>query len=283
MSNPIPVIETPSLRMPKLGFGTWRLAGKEGEAAIESALALGYRHLDTAEMYGNEAEVGAAIARSGVPRAELFVTTKAWPLTPDGKDKLTPRGILEAAQDSLGRLVLDQVDLYLIHWPGPAMNLAAAIEGLVAVRDAGLARAVGVANFPVGLLRRAIGEIGAPIAAVQVEYHAELSQDRLLDYLRPLGIPLTAYSPLAKGELRDEPVLARIGEKHGVSAAQVALAWLLEQEGVAAIPKAASRRSQEANLAALAVKLDEVDRAAIDGLPKDRRRVSPAFAPDWSA
>jgi 2,5-diketo-D-gluconate reductase B len=272
----IPVITTPRLAMPKLGLGTFQIEGRDGQAAMESALALGYRHLDTAEMYGNEAIVGAAIRASGIPRAELFVTTKVW------WTNLSPDAIRAANAASLDRLGLDHVDLYHIHWPAPGMDLAAALVTLAALMAEGRTRAIGVCNFPPGTLRAALAT-GAPIAAVQVEYHAMLDQSALLAICHANGLVLTAYSPLGKGRLVAEPTLARIGARHGATASQVALAWLLRQQDVAAIPKAQRPESQRANLAALDIPLDAADLAAIAALPKDRRFVDPAFAPDWTA
>jgi 2,5-diketo-D-gluconate reductase B len=270
-------ITAQGLRMPKLGLGTFRLSGAAGQAAVESALALGYRHIDTAEMYGNEAEVGAAIAASGLPREAIHVTTKVW------WENLAPADMLSACEASLEKLGLAQVDLYLIHWPAPRMNLAQSIEALIGLQEDGFARAIGVSNFPVSLLRAAVEEIEAPIAVNQVEYHALLDQSAVLAYARSKGIAVTAYCPLAQGRLADNPGLAAIARKHGVTPAQVALKWLLDQDGVAAIPKAGRAESQRANLAALDVTLDDDDRAAIAALPKDQRCVNPGFAPAWDA
>jgi 2,5-diketo-D-gluconate reductase B len=274
--TPIPRIVTPRLAMPKLGLGTYGLVGAEGQRAVESALALGYRHLDTAEMYGNEEIVGAAIRASGLRREELFVTTKVW------WTNLAPDAIRAACAASLARLGLDYVDLYHIHWPAPGMDLPAALAALSALLAEGRTRAIGVCNFPPGMLRAALAT-SAPLAALQVEYHCLLDQSALLALCRQNGLVLTAYSPLAKGHLAEEPVLQRIAAKHGASAAQVALAWLVRQEGVAAIPKAQRPEGQRANLAALDLTLDEADLAAIAALPKDRRFVNPTFASDWTA
>ena len=262
--------------MPRLGLGTWPMRGVEGQRAVESALAIGYRHIDTAEMYGNESEVGAAVAASGVPRGELFVATKVW------WDHLTPSGIRAACEASLSRLRFQHADLYYIHWPSPDMDLDAALGALARLKEDGLARAVGVCNFPPGLLRRALGT-GAPIACVQVEHHVYLSQERLLAVTRPAGIPLVSYSPTAKAAGETDPVLQGIARKHGRTPTQVALAWLLGEDGVAAIPKAASEANQRANLEAASLRLDDEDRRAIAGLPKNRRLVDPDFAPDWDA
>jgi 2,5-diketo-D-gluconate reductase B len=271
--NAMPVIETPHLAMPKLGLGTWALKGAECARAVAEAIDLGYRHIDTAEMYGNEEAVGQGLRAASVPREQVFVTTKVW-----WENVAAPDRALEA---SLKRLGLDYVDLFLIHWPNPAVPLAPTLAMMEVLKERGLCRAIGVANFTPRLLGAAIAT-GAPIAANQVEYHVMLGQDRLLALCRAKGIVLTAYSPLGKGGLVDDPVLARIGRKHGVSGAQVALAWLFGQEMVAAIPKSERAENMRANLAALSLRLDEKDLSAIAALPKDRRFVNPAFAPDWS-
>lgn len=272
----VPMIETKLLRMPKLGLGTWPMKGAECQAAVESAIAMGYRHIDTAEMYGNEAEVGAGIAASGIARDELFVTTKVW------HDKLNKDGIAGAIATSLAMLKLGYVDLFHIHWPNPAMDLDVALGGLEAARVAGQARAVGVCNFPPKLFRRAIAAGVAPIACLQVEHHVYLDQAPLKAIAREHGIAFTCYSPTTKNAVAEDPVMRGIAEKHGATAVQVALAWLLREEGVAAIPKAAGVMNQRANLAALSIRLDAADIAAIDALPKARRLVNPAFAPDWA-
>ena len=270
-------ITTQGVAMPRLGFGTFRMPGAAAQPVVESALALGYRHIDTAAMYENEAAVGAAIAASGVARAELFVTTKVW------HDQLAPDALHRAFGTSLRQLGLDHIDLYMVHWPSKDMAMASLLEALMSLREQGLARAIGVCNFNLPMLRRAIEEIGAPIASVQAEYHPYLSQSALLFYLRRHGVPLTAYAPLAQGRAASDPALAAIGQKHGVSAAQIAIAWLLDQPGVAVIPKAGRPESQKANLAALDIRLDDEDRAAIAALPKDQRFVRPPFAPAWDA
>ncbi|GGG16998.1 oxidoreductase [Caldovatus sediminis] len=276
----IPAIALPhaaGVRMPRLGLGTWPMAGAECRRAVESALRLGYRHFDTAAMYGNEAEIGAAIAGSGVPRAEVFLATKVW------HDRLTPDGVRASCEASLRRLRLGHADLFLVHWPNPAMDLAAVLGALRRLKEDRLARATGVCNFPPGLLRRALEIAPDAVSCLQVEYHVHLSQDRLLEIARPRGIPLTAYAPLAQGAAERDPAMRRIAQRHGATPSQVALGWLLGQALVAAIPKAASAAHQRANLAALDLRLDAADLAAIAALPKGRRMVDPGFAPDWDA
>jgi 2,5-diketo-D-gluconate reductase B len=270
-----PAIQTQGIRLPKLGLGTFRMQGDACRRAVESALGLGYRHIDTAEMYGNEEAIGAAIAGSRVARNDLHVTTKVW------HENLAPDAIRRAFDASCKKLRLDHIDLYLVHWPSRNMNLPDIFETLMKLKQEGRTRAIGVANFTTALLKTVVEEIKAPIACDQVEYHVMLDQSRLRQYLTAKSIPLVAYCPLTQGRVASEEVLIGIGRKHNASAAQVALKWLLDQDGVAAIPKASRAESQQANLDALKVRLDDDDRKAIAALPKDRRCVNPAFGPAW--
>jgi 2,5-diketo-D-gluconate reductase B len=225
-------------------------------------------------MYGNEDAIGAAIAASGVARKDLHVTTKVW------NENLAPDAIRRAFDASLKKLRLDHVDLYLVHWPAKGMNLPAMFETLLK-KEEGRTRAIGVANFNLALLKIVVEEIKAPIACNQIEYHVMLDQTPVRKYLAAKSIPLVAYCPLAQGRAASDETLMAIGRKHGASAAQVALKWLLDQDGVAAIPKASRKESQQANLDALHVGLDDEDRQAIAALPKDKRFVNPGFAPAW--
>ena len=277
MRNVMKTIDTQGVAIPRLGFGTFRMPGNDCRPVVESALALGYRHVDTAAMYDNEDAVGDAIAASGISRSDLFVTTKVW------HDQLAPEALRKAFDASLAKLNLDYVDMYMVHWPFAGMDMAATMETLIKLRDAGRTRAIGVCNFNLPMMRKAVDEIGAPIAALQVEYHPFLDQSTMLSYLRPKGIPLIAYAPLAQGRATKGETLQRIGGKYGASAAQVTIAWLLGQDGVIAIPKAQQVTSQRSNLDAIKIVLDDEDVAAIAALPKGQRFVQPPFAPDWSA
>ena len=268
-------IKTQGISLPRLGLGTFRMQGDVCRAAVESALGLGYRHIDTAEMYANEEAIGPAIAASGVARKDLHVTTKVW------NENLAPDAIRKAFDTSLKKLKLDHVDLYLVHWPSPNMNLAAVMETLMKLKEEGRTRAIGVANFNIALLKKTVEEIKAPIACNQIEYHVMLDQTAVRKYLASKSIPLVAYCPLAQGRAATNETLMAIGKKHNASAAQVALKWLLDQDGVAAIPKASRAESQQANLGALSIELDDDDRKAIASLPKDQRFVKPGFSPVW--
>ena len=268
-------LQTQGINLPRLGLGTFRLQGDACRAAVESALGLGYRHIDTAEMYGNEEAIGAAIAAARVVRKDLHVTTKVW------NENLAPDAIRRAFDASLKKLKLDHVDLYLVHWPAKNMDLPAMFETLLKLKEEGRTRAIGVANFNIALLKTVVEEIKAPIACNQIEYHVMLDQTPVRKYLRAKSIPLVAYCPLVQGRAASDATLTAIGRKHGASAAQVALKWLLDQDGVAAIPKASRSESQKANLDAQHVGLDDEDRQAIAALPKDKRCVNPGFAPAW--
>jgi 2,5-diketo-D-gluconate reductase B len=251
------------------------MTGAVCQAAVESALALGYRHIDTGQMYGNEAEVGAGLSASGRPRASYFLTGKVCHAL------ATPAEARASLEESLRRLRTDRLDLCLLHWPRAGLDIPGILEMLTRARDDGLTRQIGVANFPLRFLRMAVEDIQAPIVCDQVEYHVLLDQTPLLTYLHANDMTLIAHVPLAQGRLADHPDLARIATRHGATPAQVALKWLLDQDGVAAIPKAAREVSQRDNFKALDLVLDDTDRAAISALPKDQRFVNPPFAPVW--
>jgi 2,5-diketo-D-gluconate reductase B len=268
-------LQTQGIRLPRLGLGTYRMQGDVCRSAVETALGLGYRHIDTAEMYANEEAIGPAIAASGIARQDLHVTTKVW------NENLAPDAIRKAFDTSLKKLKLDHVDLYLVHWPAKNMNLPTMFETLMRLKEEGRTRAIGVANFNIALLKTVVEEIKAPIACNQIEYHVLLDQTPIRKYMAAKSIPLVAYCPLAQGRAASNETLIAIGRKHNSSAAQVALKWLLDQDGVAAIPKASRTESQQANLGAMNVQLDHDDRNAIAGLPKNQRFVNPGFAPAW--
>lgn len=265
------------LDMPVLGLGTLRNKDEDGAALVEAALAEGYRHIDTAEYYGNEEAVGQGLAHTSVPRDEIWVTTKILhpkaPLAPD---------VRTAAENSLRRLGLDHVEALLIHWPNPDFDLEATLETFVALRDEGKARTIGVSNFPSALLRRA-AELVDDLAIEQVEYHPYRPQTKVLAAVRELGMVLTAHSPLAIGRALEDPVLTEIGAGRGLSPAQVALAWLLQQDRVTAIPGGSPDHPEHlrANLAVLDVTLSDQELARIDALADGTRLVDPPHGPEW--
>jgi 2,5-diketo-D-gluconate reductase B len=263
------------IRLPALGFGTWRLTGSECRDAVADALAMGYRHIDTARIYQNEREVGDGWKRSGVARSDFFLTTKLW------TDRLTPAGVAESARASLSDLQTDYVDLLLIHWPNPDVPLEDTLGAMLRLRDEGLTRAVGVSNFPPSLFERA-AEL-APVVTNQVEYHPLLGQDRLLEAIRARGSTLTAYKPLARGLVAQEEVVQEIAQAHGCTPEQVVLRWFLEQPDVIVIPKAASPKHRSANFEVLDLSLTPDEVARIGVLDRGERTVDPDFAPDWEA
>lgn len=264
--------------VPALGLGTWQLGGRGCFEAVRHALDLGYRHIDTAQMYGNETEVGWAVRESGLTRDQIFLTTKLAP------GNHAAAAVRRSTEESLHRLATDHVDLLLIHWPTGEVPLGETLGALAALRQAGKARHIGVSNFNVALLEEAVAMHGADLLCNQVEYHPYLSQRAVLAAVRRHGMMLTAYSPLARGRVQHGPVLTRIGAAYGKSPAQVALRWLLDHDGVVAIPKASSRAHLAANLAIFDFTLSAADCAAIDALHNGYRIVDPAgWAPDWDA
>ena len=271
------IVNAQGLNMPKLGLGTWPMLGEECTRAVEQALTLGYRHVDTAAAYNNEDAVGQALANSPTPREQIHVTTKVrW-------DQLQPDAMRHSMDRSLKALRSEYVDLFMLHWPATDGDLPRTIDTLMSFKEQGLARNIGVANFPLPLLRKVVEELGAPLSAIQVEYHVLLGQNALLNYARQHDLALTAYTPLARNKVSQLPAIQQIAAKHDVLPTQVALKWLLDQPNVAAIPKASSEANQLANLSALDVQLDDEDRALIASLSKRERLVSPEFAPMWDA
>jgi 2,5-diketo-D-gluconate reductase B len=259
--------------IPKLGFGTWRLSGRECIAGVSDALAAGYVHVDTARMYGNEEEVGRGLRASGVERSEIWLTTKVWP------DDLAPKRVRGSLEASLRALGDDYVDLFLIHWPNPRVPLAATLDAMTALREEGKTRAIGVSNFTSAQFREALDL--APVIVNQVEYHVYLDQSAVLDVCLERDAQLSAYRPLGKGQVTSDPVIAEIAAAHDATPAQVALAWLVGQDRVSAVPKASSAERRRENLAALGLELSADERARIDALPKDRRAVQTDWSPDW--
>jgi 2,5-diketo-D-gluconate reductase B len=264
--------------IPSFGVGTFRLTGQTAIDSVRNALDVGYRAVDTAQIYGNEAEVGQAIAESGVKRSELFVTTKIWTAN-YAKAKLLP-----SLRESLEKLRTDYVDLTLIHWPAPGngVGLPEYMEALAEAKALGLTRQIGISNFNIELTRQAIAAVGkGEIATNQIELSPYLQNHKLTAFLKEQGITVTSYMTLAYGKVLKDPVLARIADKHQASVAQVALAWAL-QLGYAVIPSSTKRENLASNLLARNLKLDADDMTLIAALDRDGREVSPeGLAPEW--
>ena len=261
--------------MPGIGFGTLGNTGDAGCALVEAALAEGYRYIDTSRYYGNEEAIGKALARSSVPRGDVWVTTKLLhPKTPPQPD------LALELNKSLRFLQTDYVDLLLIHWPNPEVSLEWALSEFATLRKQGKARTIGVSNFPIALLRQAL-EIDGNVVANQVEYHPYLNQRPLLDLMRSRGLVLIAHSPIARGKVLSDPVLQEIAKRRQLSVAQVALRWLVQQERVVAIPGVVNVEQLRDNLKVLEVTLTNDEMAAISALARGTRIVNPPHGPAW--
>lgn len=270
------IIEANGARIPALGYGTWTLRDDDATAMVEAAIAAGFRHVDTAQMYDNEVAVGRGIANAALPRAEIFLTTKIWP------DQHAPQAFLDAAAVSVDRLGTVP-DLLLLHWPSKAVPPARTVEAAGVAMQRGLATHVGVSNFTTKLLADVLAT-GVRLVCNQVEYHPFLDQSKVLAATRAAGMALTAYCPLARGRVRAAPAITEVAMKHGVSPEQVALAWLVGQDGVAAIPRTANPQRLIENLASGTVTLSAEERAAIDALGAESYRICDFdFAPVWDA
>jgi diketogulonate reductase-like aldo/keto reductase len=253
-------METASVRdaaVPVLGLGTWQLTGQQCYETVSTALELGYRHLDTAQLYENEREVGRAVADSGVDREDVWITTKVTPGNARYDD------VLASTRESLERLGTGYVDLLLLHWPNPLVDLRDTARAMAELRDDGLIRHAGVSNFRRWRLRKAREKSPIPILADQVRCHPHYTRETLRRECEREGHVLTAYSPLAHGGVVGDERLARIGDPYDASAAQVALRWLTQREHVVAIPKATSREHLAANLGALAFELTDPEMSAV--------------------
>lgn len=263
--------------IPALGLGTWTLKGDECAQLVADALSTGYRHVDTARMYQNEAAVGAGLRASGVSRDEVFVTTKVW------WTDIAPGDLERSAEASLKDLGLDQVDLLLIHWPNPEIPLEASIRALNAARRHGLARHIGVANFPTALLSRAIELSEAPLAVNQVEYHPYLDQRKVLDMCRENGLAMVSYCPLFRGGgLFEEKAVEDAAARHGKTPGQIVLRWHVQQQGVIAIPRTTkkARLAENIDIFDFALSADEMN--AISALTRQNKRLCDGdFAPEW--
>lgn len=271
-----PVVEAHGARIPLIGLGTWNLRGSSCVRMVEQALLLGYRHVDTAEMYDNEREVGEGLRASGLARGEVFITTKIWP------SHFAPRELERAAKESLTRLQLAEVDLLLLHWPNPQIPLRETLGALSQVKRMGLARHIGVSNFTVALIdEAALAE--EPLICNQVEVHPFIDQSKVIAACRRQGMATVAYSPVARGGVKSDKLLARIAKAHGKSAAQVSLRFLV-QRGIVVIPRTSRVERLSENLAIFDFVLSEAEMAEIARLARrDGRIVDYAYSgsPNW--
>lgn len=272
------IVSANGARIPALGFGTFRMSEHAVAAVLPAALRTGFRHVDTAQIYDNEAAVGAAIRSSGVPRDEIFLTTKVWVAN------FSPRSFARSVEDSLRKLQTDHVDLLLLHWPnGSDVPRDVQIAELNAVLEQGMTRHIGISNYSIAQMHEAATLSAAPLVTNQVEYHPFLDQGRLLATARALGMSVTAYYAMADGRSATDPVLREIGARHGKSAAQVALRWLIQQNDVIALSKTAKLERLEENFAIFDFALSDEEMLMIGDLARPNGRIiSPrGLAPDW--
>jgi diketogulonate reductase-like aldo/keto reductase len=271
----MPFVEANGARIPAIGLGTWELRGRTCARIVEQALKLGYRHIDTAQIYENEREVGEGLRASGVRRDELFVTTKIW------TTHFAPNDLERSTKESLAKLRLSEVDLLLLHWPNPHVPLAETLGGLAHVKKLGMARHIGVSNFTVALIEEAVAACPEPLACDQVEYHPYLDQAKVRDACARHAMAVVAYSPIARGRIKSDETLKRIGQAHGKTAAQVCLRWLVQQN-VAAIPRTSRIERLSENIDIFDFALSEDEMGLIFRMGSAKGRLTDfGFAPKW--
>jgi 2,5-diketo-D-gluconate reductase B len=268
-------VEANGARIPAIGLGTWELRGRTCARIVEQALRLGYRHIDTAQVYENEREVGEGLRASSVKRTDLFVTTKVW------TSHFAPNDLERSAKESLARLRLTEVDLLLLHWPNPQVPLPETLGALARAKQLGLTRHIGVSNFTVALIEQAVKASPEQLACDQVEYHPYLDQTKVQAACARHGMAVVAYSPVAKGRIKNDQTLARIGDRHGKTAAQVCLRWLVQQK-VAAIPRTSKLERLSENLDVFDFELSDEEMTKISAMGSASRRLTDyGFAPKW--
>jgi len=261
-------------KIPKLGLGTWQNEDPEECAnSVKTALEMGYKHIDTAQIYGNEEHVGKGLEEAEVDREDYFLASKVW------TDQLERENVIESTKESLEKLGVESVDLMYVHWPSGEYDPQDTLKGFKELIHSGEIKAIGISNFTPEQVDKAMEIAPKHIIANQVEMHPLLQQEELLEKCREHDIKLVAYSPLARGKVFDIPKLNEIAEKHGVSEAQVSLAWLMQKEGVVVIPKATGEDHIRDNYNALDLELDEEDVEKIDSIEREERQVDPDFAP----
>jgi diketogulonate reductase-like aldo/keto reductase len=265
--------------IPALGLGTWTLKGEHCAEMVTEALAIGYRHVDTAASYDNEAAVGSGLRASGVGRDNVFITTKVW------WTDIAPGDLERSAESSLKRLGLDQVDLLLIHWPNPRIPLEGSIKALNNAKRSGLARHIGVSNFPTAMLSQAIALSDAPLVANQVEHHPYLGQTKVLGACREAGMAMVSYCPLSRGgSLFEEKAVTEAARRHSKTPGQVVLRWHVQQDGVVAIPRTNRLARLAENFAIFDFALSDAEMAAVSALARPNSRICDFdFSPQWDA
>lgn len=275
----VPNVSVAGAAIPVIGFGTWPLKGEACARAVAAAIASGYRHIDTAASYDNEAAVGEGLRAGGVPRDQIWVTTKVW------WDSIGDGALQKSAEASLKRLQLDQADLLLIHWPSKTIPLKESIKALNDAKRHGLTRHIGVSNFPSRLLDEAVGLSTEPLIVNQCEYHPHLDQSKLLAACRRYGMAFVSYCPLGRGSIGgvlEEPAVKEIAGRLGRTPAQVVLRWHVQQPGVVAVPKSGTPARIAENITLFDFALTPEDMKRLSRLARpDGRVVNLAFAPDW--
>jgi diketogulonate reductase-like aldo/keto reductase len=273
----VPTLKAAGAAIPRLGFGTWQLRGDECAAIVSAGLQLGYTHVDTAQGYANEEAVGAGLAESGIARERVFITTKVQPQLMDDGD------LQRSVEGSLRKLGVSQIDLLLLHWPNPAIPLVNSIRALNEVKRDKRVRHIGLSNFPSALLAEALRLTNEPFAAEQLEYHPYLNQDVMLGTLRRHNIAAVAYCPLALGKIVGDPAIAAIATAHKRTVAQVTLRWLLQQDGVIAIPKSARVERLKENLAVFDFALTSAEMTTMSALARPGSRLvnEPQWVANW--
>ncbi|MDB5618354.1 aldo/keto reductase [Tardiphaga sp.] len=268
-------VEANGARIPAIGLGTWELRGRTCARIVEQALRLGYRHIDTAQIYENEREVGDGVRSSRIRRSDIFVTTKVW------TTHFAPNDLLRSAKESLVRLRMPEVDLLLLHWPNPQVPLVETLGALAQAKQLGLARHIGVSNFTVALIEQAVSLCHEPLVCDQVEYHPYLDQTKVRAACAQAGMALVAYSPIAKGNVKTDMALARIASSYGKSAAQVCLRWLVQQN-VVAIPRTSKIERLSENIEIFDFALGDADMNEISAMATARGRLTDfGFSPKW--
>jgi len=266
------VVEAKGFKIPIVGLGTWAVS--DPARVVEQAIRIGYRHIDTAQMYGNEAEVGKGVRASGVPRREVMVTTKVQPTL------LAPHDLERSVKESLARLRLDIIDLLLIHWPNPRVPLSETLGAMLKVKREGYVRAIGVSNFTVALLAEA-GKVTDEVVCNQVECHPFLDQSKVIAACREHGMAVVAYSPIARGQAHGNDLLTRIGKPHGKTAAQVSLRYLVQQN-IVVIPRTSRLERLEENFSIFDFTLSDAEMRKIAGLARRSGRIVDwTWSPSW--
>lgn len=263
------------VQIPLIGLGTWQVTGTDCEEAVRMAIKTGYRHIDTADRYGNHMEVAKGIKSTGIERQSLFLTTKIW------RDSLRPEELKSNVQRFLEELQTEYIDLLLIHWPNTEVDMAESVIAMDELKQKGVIRSIGISNFTIDLIRNLLQKLENTDISIdnhQFEFHPSLQQEELVNFSMDKLMTVTAYSPIAQGQDLELDVIKKIAREHGVNEGQVVLAWI-RQRGIIAIPRSSSKKHIEENFKSLEVELSKEDIKKIDSLDRENRLVRPSWAP----